>query len=226
MHDGRARVSRWPWRGKPTPLALPYEGWTPDLATDLALDGIVFQIEGWLRPGTYVAYEPAKQKLAPTGLASSTTADVSMIVAEEVEATSADGTKVPLSILHRKDAALDGSHPTLLSAYGGYGVSQTPGFSPSRVAWIERGGVYAIAHVRGGGEKGRRWQDRVAPWMSSKLAARLSAATTGKRPILIRVDAEAGHGIGSTRDQGFAECADVWSFFLHTFAEADSARAR
>jgi prolyl oligopeptidase len=343
--NGLARLSRWAWRGKATPLALPFEGWAPDLATDLAKDGITFQVEGWLRPGTYFAYDPAKKKLAPIGLASSSNADVSMIVAEEVEATSADGTKVPLSILHRKDSALDGSHPTLLYAYGGYGSSQLPGFNAARVAWVERGGVYAIAHVRGGGEKGRRWQDdgsrdkklngvrdfiacaeylienkytsaqklaahgvsmggvlvgrvlterpdlfaavqlavgivnplrilhaenganqkgelgdpateagyraiaemdpyqhvkagtaypaviftiglndhRVAPWMTSKMAARLRAATTSKRPILVRVDSKAGHGIGSTREQAFAERADVWSFLLQQFGEPEFA---
>lgn len=339
MTNGLARISRWPWRGKATPLALPYEGWAPDLAADLGRDGITFQLESWLSPGTYFTYDPAKRKLVATGLASSTTADVSGIVTEEVEATSADGTKVPLSIVRRNDLALDGSHPTIVYAYGAYGSSETPGFSASRVAWVERGGVYAIAHVRGGGEKGRRWQDdgsrekkmngvrdfiacaeyliakqytaptklaahgismggvlvgralterpdlfaavqlavgivnplrilhaenganqkgelgdpsteagyrsifemdpylhvkpgiaypaviftvglndhRVAPWMSSKMASRLRTATTSKQPILLRVDADAGHGIGSTREQAFAERADVWSFFLRTF---------
>ncbi len=344
--NGLARLSRWAWQGKATPIALPYEGWTPDLATDMSRDGITFQIESWLKPGAYFAYDPATKKVAPTGLASSTTADVSMIVADEVEAVSADGTKVPLSILHRKDIKLDGSNPTLLYAYGAYGSSQLPGFSASRVAWVERGGVYAIAHIRGGGEKGRRWQDdgsrdkkmngvrdfiacgeylvdnkytsarklaasggsmggllvgrviterpelfaaaqvavgmvnplrmlhaenganqkgelgdpeteagyrsifamdgyqhvkantgypatiftvglndhRVAPWMTSKMAARMRTATTSRAPILIRVDANAGHGIGSTRDQGFAERADVWSFFLQTFGEPEFTR--
>src|SRR5262249_35838114 len=125
-----------------------------DAASDARYDGLVFQIESWLRPGTYFNYDPKSKKLAPAGLASTTNADVSAIVADEVAAGD-----VPLSIVHRKDIALDGSHPTILYAYGGYGSSQTPGFSASRVAWVERGGVYAISHVRGGGEKGRRWQD-------------------------------------------------------------------
>jgi prolyl oligopeptidase len=55
---------------------------------------------------------------------------------------------------------------------------------------------------------------RVAPWMTAKFAARLQAATTSGKPVLIRLDADAGHGIGSTRDQGYAERADVWSFLL------------
>jgi prolyl oligopeptidase len=55
---------------------------------------------------------------------------------------------------------------------------------------------------------------RVSPWMSGKMAARLQAMTTSGKPILIRVDKDAGHGMGSTRDQASAERADVWSFFL------------
>ena len=56
---------------------------------------------------------------------------------------------------------------------------------------------------------------RVAPWMTGKMAARLRATTTSAHPILVRVEEDAGHGIGSTRDQGFAETADVWAFLLH-----------
>ena len=59
---------------------------------------------------------------------------------------------------------------------------------------------------------------RVAPWMSGKMAARLLAATTSGRPILVRVDRDAGHGFGSTRDQAFAATADVYAFFLAAFA--------
>jgi prolyl oligopeptidase len=64
---------------------------------------------------------------------------------------------------------------------------------------------------------------RVPPWMGSKLAARLQAASTSKRPVIVRVDADAGHGIGNTRDQGFAEAADVYSFFLSQLGDAEFA---
>ena len=340
--NGRAEVLRWPWHGKPAPLALPYEGWAPDLATDLLHDGLVFQIESWLRPGTYFRYDTKTSKVAPIGLASTSTADFSHVVAEEVEAKSPDGTSVPLTILHLQELALDGSHPTILYGYGAYGASQSPGFSAPRLAWLERGGVVAIAHVRGGGERGRRWQDdgsrelkmngvhdfiacgeylvthgytspkklaaqggsmggiligraiterpdlfaaahigvgfvnplrlmnaengpnqiaelgdpaseagyralfamdpylhvtrapypaviftvglhdhRVVPWMTAKMAARMIDSTTSGKPVLVRIDADAGHGIGSTRDQAFAERADVYSFLLETFGDPE-----
>ena len=67
---------------------------------------------------------------------------------------------MPLTILHAKDAVLDGSHVTLVSGYAAYnGISQHAGFSATRLAWLERGGVIAVCHARGGGEKGRSWQD-------------------------------------------------------------------
>jgi prolyl oligopeptidase len=71
--------------------------------------------------------------------------------------TSKDGTKVPMDVLRLKGTRLDGSNPTLLYGYGAYGISEAPGFSPTRRLWLDRGGVWAIAHVRGGGELGDDW---------------------------------------------------------------------
>lgn len=72
-------------------------------------------------------------------------------------ATSKDGTKVPVFITHKKGLKLDGGNPALLVGYGGFKVSASPGFSSSRLAWLERGGVYAHACMRGGGEYGDAW---------------------------------------------------------------------
>ena len=79
-------------------------------------------------------------------------------VIEQHFATSADGTRVPYFIVHAKDMKLDGSNPTLLYGYGGFEISLTPGYSAGMGrAWLEQGGVYVVANIRGGGEYGPRW---------------------------------------------------------------------
>jgi prolyl oligopeptidase len=78
---------------------------------------------------------------------------------EELRVTvpSADGVDVPLTILRKRGLPLDGTHPTRLIGYGAYGISLEPAFDPRTLAWLERGGVVAYAHVRGGGERGVEW---------------------------------------------------------------------
>ena len=87
--------------------------------------------------------------------------------AERVFATASDGTKIPMSVVYRKSVKLDGSAPALLYGYGSYGISIPPTFSASRLALLDRGVVYVIAHIRGGGELGEPWRD--AGRMMNKL---------------------------------------------------------
>ena len=86
--------------------------------------------------------------------------DASDLVAEQREATSTDGTRIPYFLVHRRGMKLDGSNPTLLYAYGGFEASQTPTYAPATgKLWLENGGVYALANIRGGGEFGPAWHE-------------------------------------------------------------------
>ena len=86
--------------------------------------------------------------------------DASNLTVEQREATSADGTRIPYFIVHRKDMRLNGDNPTLLYAYGGFEVSVTPSYSPTTgKLWLEHGGVFVVANIRGGGEFGPKWHE-------------------------------------------------------------------
>jgi oligopeptidase B len=78
---------------------------------------------------------------------------------ERIFATAADGTKIPLSVVYRRGTKMDGKAPLLLYGYGSYGASLTPGFSSNRLSLLDRGVVYVIAHIRGGGEMGEEWRE-------------------------------------------------------------------
>jgi prolyl oligopeptidase len=83
--------------------------------------------------------------------------DTSKMTVEQVRYASKDGTQIPMFIIRNKDAAKDGLNPTILYGYGGFNINMTPRFSTSIAAWLERGGIYAIANLRGGGEFGEEW---------------------------------------------------------------------
>jgi prolyl oligopeptidase len=119
---------------------------------------IVYSIATYLRPPYFSRYSESTHSATETKLAQ--TSPVSFPDVEVVRefATSKDGTKVPLSILRRKGTKLDGTNPVLLYAYGGYSSIEAPRFAgaPTRL-WLDGGGVYAIANLRGGGEYGEEW---------------------------------------------------------------------
>lgn len=322
---------------KPVAVPLPYEADISSLAADVRVPGVIFETSGWTRFGGFYAYDPRAAKVSDTRLQPPGPYDnPDDLVSTEVKVTSHDGTLVPLSIIHRKGLKLDGSNPTLLYGYGAYGISQTPFYRPTWLPWFQRGGVLAVAHVRGGGEYGEDWHQagykltkpntwkdaiasgewliangytssarlsimggsaggifvgrsiterpdlfgaaidevpmsdvvrsefaangppnipefgsvatedgfkglyamsayhwvrngtkypavlvttgfndpRVDAWQAAKMAARLQAASASGKPVLLRVDYDAGHGIGSTKKQGYEERADILAFLL------------
>jgi len=337
---GIGRLLRMPFHGKAEPVKLPFDGSLGLMAIDPRLDGTWLDMGTWTKAGQIYAYDPKTKMITNTGLQPLGQFDApDDLESVEVKARSYDGTMIPLSIVYKRGLKLNGSNPTLLWGYGAYAISQDPVYGPVLLAWYEKGGVFALAHVRGGGEYGEDWykggyqqtkpntwkdfiacaeyliqhkyaspdklageggsaggiligraitarpdlfgaaiiqvgcldmlriettpngvpnipefgsvktetgfkdlyemsayahvkngtkypavlletginDPRVEPWQSAKMAARLQAATTSGKPILLRVDYEAGHGIGSTKKQREEQMADGWSFLLWQF---------
>jgi prolyl oligopeptidase len=113
--------------------------------------------ESYLSPAAWYRLDEASGAVTRLPLSPPSSVDFSDVEVRREVAVSGDGTKVPMSIILRKGTRLDGKNPTILYGYGGYGVSQTPTFVPVRKLWLELGGVYAIANLRGGGEYGEAW---------------------------------------------------------------------
>ena len=323
------------------PVPMPYAGNAFGPITDPDQPGALFSLQSWSRTPLLYAYDPTRDVTTDSGLQPPSKIDASEVESKEVLATSYDGTQVPLSIVYRKGIALDGSHPTILQGYGAYGIVSESAFRSTGMAWIERGGILAIAHVRGGGEYGEDWHrggmmltkpntildfvacgqylvdqkytspkklaanggsaggitvggamtwrpelfavildqvgmsdtlrsetepngppnvvefgsvrtedgfhglyamgayqhvvdgtpypavifatgandPRVAPWHMTKMTARTQAATSSGKPVLLRIDYDAGHGMGSNRSQFEQETADLWSFALWQMGE-------
>jgi prolyl oligopeptidase len=317
-------------------LPMPFEGNVASPVIDPRENGALVGVRGWLQSNHVMFYDPSTGRSTDTGLVPPSSIDTSAMESKEVFAISYDGTRVPMSLIYRRGLVLDGSHPTVLVGYGSYGISLEPRFSASSVAWVERGGVLAISHLRGGGEYGEGWHlagqkltkmntildfiacgqylvdqhytsparlageggsaggitaggaltwrpdlfgvildsvgmsdtlrfeigpngppnvpefgsvstevgfhglyamsayahvrdgtaypavlfstgandPRVPPWQMLKMTARVQAATSSGRPVLLRVDYDAGHGVGSSASQSEANLADRWSFAL------------
>ena len=305
-------------------------------AANPRLGGVVMDLQGWNR-ARQIFEVGVDGKVVNTGLQPVGPFDVPAdIVATEVKVPSHDGALVPMSIIHRKDVKLDGDNPTLLYGYASYGITEEPFYSVSRLAWLDAGGVYAVANPRGSSVYGQDWykagfqqtkpntwkdfiacaefliaqkytrparlgilgasaggilvgramterpelfavvipavgaldgirfettpngvpnipefgsvkteagfrallamstyanivpgtaypavmfthgvnDPRVEVWQSTKTAARLMAATSSSKPVLMRLDFDAGHGIGNTKKQQLEERADMFAFLL------------
>jgi prolyl oligopeptidase len=337
LDGGIGRLRRLPYsNGSIQPIKLPFDGAIQSLVTNPTESGAWLELTSWTKSPLWYSLDAKTDKLTDTALVPPSPVDYSQIESEEVKAKSADGTMIPLSIIHKRGLALDSSHPTWLTGYGAYGIDYDPYFDPAILAFLERGGVRAFAHVRGGGEYGEDWHlagqkltkqhtiddfiaggeyliehkytsaahlagegtsaggitigraitkrpelfgaalirvgdtnalraetqasgpanipefgtvtepdgfqglfamdayqhvkantpypavllttgvndPRVAPWEAAKMTARLQAATSSGRPVLLRVDYDAGHGMGSTKSQRDIELADEVSFLF------------
>ncbi|MEQ7155017.1 prolyl oligopeptidase family serine peptidase [Brevundimonas aurifodinae] len=122
-------------------------------------DRVFVSAAGYLTPSTLYLADAATGDLAQVK-SLPPKFDAEGLEVQQFEARSADGTMIPYFVVHRADAPMDGSNPTMLYGYGGFEVSQLPGYSaPMGKLWLERGGTYVVANTRGGGEFGPRWHE-------------------------------------------------------------------
>jgi prolyl oligopeptidase len=334
LDAGLGKLVRLTPEGGAVELKLPYPGTISLLYADPLADGCWFSLESWVKPPVICRGAP-DGSVVVTDLAPPPPVDVSRYESREVMVAARDGVKVPLSIVYAKDRK-PGPAPLYLEAYGAYAIDIDPAFTPRMLPWIDAGGVYAVAHVRGGGELGEDWHlagqkltkpntwrdcidcakwliaqgwttsaklavegtsaggimigrflteepqllraaivrvgdsnatrfqfmeagpanipefgtiedpegfkgllemdayqhvregvaypavllttgltdPRVANWEAGKFSARLQAATSSHRPVILRVETDAGHGLGSTRQQRDVETADTYAFIL------------
>jgi prolyl oligopeptidase len=323
--------------GTVSSIQLPFTGAidSETIYADTQQDGVWFILSGWVHPQA-VCYAGPDGKVTVTDIAPKSPIDVSPYMSEEIFAPARDGTPIPLSLVYRKGLKRDGKAPLWLDAYGSYGIVNGPAFLARYLPFLDLGGVFAVAHVRGGGELGEDWHlagqklnkyntwrddidcanylikqhwtsrkhlaivggsaggitvgrfmtedpslaavvidqvgssnplraefspngppnipefgsvttesgfhallkmdayqhvhdgvkypsvllttglhdPRVSSWEPTKMTARLQAATASSNPILLRVDADAGHGYGSTRAQRDQELADTVAFIM------------
>jgi prolyl oligopeptidase len=339
LDGGVGRLRRLAYRnGKAAAVKLPFDGAIQTLFTNPTEAGAWLELTSWTRSSVWYLLR-ANGTAEDTHIVAPSSVDFSNIESQEVKVRSTEGTMVPLSIIHQRGITNDGSHPTWLEGYGSYGITLDPTFRPTWLAFLEKGGIFAVAHVRGGGEYGEDWHNggrlltkqhtiddflacaqylidnkytsraklagegtsaggitiggaisqrpdlftaalirvgdsdslrselmesgpanipefgtvkepdgfkalyamdayqhvkpdtaypavllttgvndpRVAPWQAAKMAARLQASTNSGRPVLLRVDYDAGHGLGSTKSQRDAEFADELAFLFWQF---------
>jgi prolyl oligopeptidase len=152
------RLMRRPWGASgAVDVALPREGAVQLMAWRAERDGAIFGLTAWTRALEIYAVDRAG-KVANTRLQPLGQYDAPAgLIATEVKVKSHDGALVPLSIIQRADLKLDGSNPVILNGYGSYGITSEPYYQATRLAWLERGGVYAVANVRGSGVYGQDW---------------------------------------------------------------------
>jgi prolyl oligopeptidase len=154
---GPSQIRRFDLNGKnETKISTPQISAVQELL-GLEDGSLLFRDVSYTNPAAWFHCLNGKTEPAKTALLSTSPVSFADIEVRREFATSKDGTKIPVNVLSRKGMKRDGNNPTLLYAYGGYGISMSPNFDFTRRLWFDRGGVYVVANIRGGGEFGEQW---------------------------------------------------------------------
>ena len=161
-----------------------------------------FSYSSFVTPGIVYDYDMEKRSrvelkriVVPGGF------DPDQYVSERIYAIGADGTRIPISLIHRKDVTPDGTRPTFLYVYGAYGIPMSPTYSTSIISMLDRGMVYALAHVRGGGDQGREWHQggrlatKTNTFTDTNAAAEALISAGWTRPQLLALEGRSAGGL-------------------------------
>jgi prolyl oligopeptidase len=159
MKDAVSFIKQYDYNGKLVrDIQLPGVGTAGGFGGKEKETTLYFSFTNYVTPGTIYSFDPKSGKSA---VYQKPKVDFNSgdYESKQVFYTSKDGTKVPMIITYKKGTKLNGQNPTILYGYGGFNVSLTPSFSIANAVWLENGGVYAVANLRGGGEYGKKWHD-------------------------------------------------------------------
>ncbi|HAS21600.1 MAG TPA: S9 family peptidase, partial [Idiomarina loihiensis] len=157
MVDAVAKVKQYAYNGDMVrEVQLPGVGSIGGFSGKKEADELYYTFTNYSTPSTIYKFDP-DQGGSEVYAESGADFDSANYESKQVFYTSKDGTEVPMIITYKKGTKLDGSNPTILYGYGGFNISLTPSFSIANAAWLEMGGVYAVANLRGGGEYGKDW---------------------------------------------------------------------
>ena len=159
MVDAVSQVKQYDFNGKLIKdIELPGVGSAGGFGGKNDADVLYYSFSNYITPGSIFSYDP-KTRESKFYSRPKVAFNSDDYVSNQVFYHSKDGTKVPMIITHKKGMEMNGNNPTILYAYGGFNVSLTPRFSITNAAWLEMGGIYAVANLRGGGEYGKAWHD-------------------------------------------------------------------
>ena len=159
MKDATSFIQQYSFSGKKIrDIALPEVGTAGGFSGKTSQSKIYYSFSNQKTPSTTFTLD-VKTGESAVYMKSKVNFNSDNFESKQVFYTSKDGTKVPMIITHKKGLVLDGTNPTILYGYGGFNISLQPQFSSTRAAWLELGGVYAVANLRGGGEYGKKWHN-------------------------------------------------------------------
>src|SRR3984885_4953146 len=157
VHDAHTQVRTYGLDGTPQrEIVLPGPGTARGFGGHSSDRETFYSFTDLITPLTVYRYEPQSGR-STVFRAPKVAFDASSLEEHQVFYPGKDGTRIPMQLAYRKGLKLNGRNPVLLYGYGGYGISLLPAFNPSRIAWLEMGGIFAIANIRGGGEYGEAW---------------------------------------------------------------------